>query len=110
MRVANLGKVVAKGNMGWWDAIIVNIGAYQDMEAVLISDIPGRLAIKAVAGAAIRAAGSRSNDEREESTDWKRKQDLGPDSSSKRQQRGGGRRLRWRQERPPVQWVRPCRQ
>ena len=37
-------KVVADSVAGWADAIIAHLGAYQEMVAALIEDIPGRLA------------------------------------------------------------------
>ena len=51
VRVVNMAKVVADSGAGWADPIIAHLGAYQEMVAALIADIPCRLAESSTSGA-----------------------------------------------------------
>ncbi len=91
VRVANMAKIVADISAGWADAVVANIGAYHagGRFAALITEIPGRLAEKPMAGA-VEAVERGREDEGGHSTGQKRKlPELGPGSKS--QFRGSGR-------------------
>ena len=78
IRVANLAKLVADSGAGWADGITAHLGAYQEMVAGLITEIPARLAEKANDDALHANSGS------------KRPGDTWDGRGAKYQRRGGG--------------------
>ncbi len=82
VRVANMATVVADSSAGWADSILAHIGAYQEVVAALVTEIPGRLAERAVANAQVEAGGGSGGGQ-------KRKVSTGG-PAGKRHYRGGG--------------------